>query len=262
MKKLFVRQTSLLLILILIVSSCKTLDKTQRSGIARQYDNKTEALASLSDIDPELKTLSSRLSIKAGGISFSGNLRMEKDSVIWISISKFGFEGARLMIRKDSVFYINKLNSESFQGDYSFLSSLMGFNANFEIVQALLLGRDFKSYDPRGYSIEESEEDTRYRFYNRKPKDRSLPNINQAILCQKEPFQIIRNIIGLGSQENSIDLSYSNYRNINDIIIPGDYKILLPFFRDEIIIQTTRHSINQSLDYPFSIPESYKKLEL
>ncbi|NJO89334.1 MAG: DUF4292 domain-containing protein [Chloroflexia bacterium] len=38
-------------------------------------------------------------------ITLKGNLRIQKDSLIWISLSGFGIEAARLKCTKDSVFF-------------------------------------------------------------------------------------------------------------------------------------------------------------
>ncbi|MCB0807539.1 MAG: DUF4292 domain-containing protein, partial [Bacteroidales bacterium] len=51
--------------------------------------------------------------------SFRGQLRMRKDSAIWVSFSPaLGIEMARLLITEDSVKFINRINKTYFAGDY------------------------------------------------------------------------------------------------------------------------------------------------
>ena len=83
---------------------------------------------------------------------------MKKDSIIWVSITKFGIEGARVKLTKDSVFFINKLYAEAFNGDYNFFSSLLGFKVDFGIIQSFILAKDFDNYDTKGYKIENNND--------------------------------------------------------------------------------------------------------
>ena len=55
--------------------------------------------------------------------SFNANLRICKDSAIWMSISPaLGIEVARVLIDKDSVRFINRLNSTYFKGGFAYLN--------------------------------------------------------------------------------------------------------------------------------------------
>jgi hypothetical protein len=73
-------------------------------------------------------------------ISFSGNLRMKKDSVIWLNIKKFGFEVARVLIQPDSIFVIDRFNDEFIAEDLQFVQRMVNFPANFQMIQSMLLG--------------------------------------------------------------------------------------------------------------------------
>ncbi|MCB0661207.1 MAG: DUF4292 domain-containing protein [Saprospiraceae bacterium] len=73
-------------------------------------------------------------------ISFSGNLRMQKDSAIWMNIKKFGFEVARVLIQPDSIFVIDRFNNEFIAEDLQFVQRMVNFPANFSMIQSMLLG--------------------------------------------------------------------------------------------------------------------------
>ena len=68
------------------------------------------------------------------------NIRIRKDSVIWISASLIGFEGFRAYITQDSVQVLDKLHREYYAGDYAYLSKRLNVPVTFEMLQALLLG--------------------------------------------------------------------------------------------------------------------------
>ncbi len=72
--------------------------------------------------------------------SFSVNVRMHPDSVIWMSVTAFGFEAARLKALPDSVFFVNKAEKKYYRGDYENASKIFNLPLNFELLQNFLLG--------------------------------------------------------------------------------------------------------------------------
>ena len=82
-----------------------------------------------------------KVSIDFPGVQQTANLnvRMRKDSVIWMSAS-LGIEGFRAYITRDSVKVLFPLQREYYTGDYAYLSRVLNVPVTFERVQALLLG--------------------------------------------------------------------------------------------------------------------------
>lgn len=83
--------------------------------------------------------------IKANGTSedFTFNVRMAKDSVIWVSLTPaLGVEVARLLLEPDSVRLISKvpMNKFVYEGDYSQLQELLGVPFDFYTFQEIFSG--------------------------------------------------------------------------------------------------------------------------
>jgi len=68
------------------------------------------------------------------------NVRMRKDSVIWLSLGLAGFEGVRAYITRDSIQVMNKLQREYYAGDFAYLKRQFNVEVTFDQLQALLLG--------------------------------------------------------------------------------------------------------------------------
>ncbi|MEZ5196431.1 MAG: DUF4292 domain-containing protein [Bacteroidales bacterium] len=80
--------------------------------------------------------------------SLSGQLRVKKDSVIWISFSPaLGIEMARLLVTTDSVKFINRINKTYFEGDYRLVNDFLDSNVDFDVLQSILLGNDLTYYE-------------------------------------------------------------------------------------------------------------------
>ncbi len=75
-----------------------------------------------------------------GSISATGNAIWIRDSVLWLNVKKFGIEGARALIRRDSFFVLNRLEQTFFAGDLRDLEEKFGLPGHFDLIEALVLG--------------------------------------------------------------------------------------------------------------------------
>lgn len=73
-------------------------------------------------------------------ISANASIKMRKDSILWVSIKKLGFEVARMQVTRDSVYILDRLNNEYDIKDLSYLESSLNIPANLQMLQAFLLG--------------------------------------------------------------------------------------------------------------------------
>jgi len=64
-----------------------------------------------------------------------------KDSIIYITVSKMGIEGMRLVLTPDSVKFLNHLSSSYYVGGYS-VSKTVGQQVDFYMIQSLLTGEE------------------------------------------------------------------------------------------------------------------------
>ena len=103
-----------------LFSSCKTRQKiTLNNGrCILDFKNAKSLTSHLKEKEFKFDRLNAKLSAEAEidstSASFTVTLRMKKDSVIWMSISKLGIEGARVLITKDSVKLLNRIKNTFF----------------------------------------------------------------------------------------------------------------------------------------------------
>ena len=66
---------------------------------------------------------------------------MKKDSLIWVSVNgALGIEGMRVLIDRDSVYTLNKLDKEYQVRSISYLQELAGLPLDLHTVQQLIIG--------------------------------------------------------------------------------------------------------------------------
>lgn len=73
-------------------------------------------------------------------ISVAATVKMRKDSVLWASIKKLGFEVARVKVTPDSVYVLDRINNEYAVRDLKFIEQQFNAPADLQTLQALLLG--------------------------------------------------------------------------------------------------------------------------
>lgn len=107
-----------------------------------------ELMAELEQRDNDWTTLGLRLESTASAVGQTGtftlNVRMARDSVIWMSISPaLGVEAARVLLTPDSVQVLSKLPGSRFvfQGNYDMLEEAVQAPVSFDLVQDLIMGR-------------------------------------------------------------------------------------------------------------------------
>ncbi len=91
--------------------------------------------------------LTAKLDIQAGGngLSFddlSGQLRMRKDSLVWVSVTAMGIELARMKVSTDSVWLINRIDKTYLAEPVDTISNQLGMSLSLPLVQAQLLGNN------------------------------------------------------------------------------------------------------------------------
>lgn len=101
---------------------------------------------------PRFQTLSARASLailsNKSDFTMKAQFRIVKDSAIWISLSPLlGIEAVRILLTPDSVKFMDRINNTYFVGKYSFFSEFYQIDFDYDILESILLGVDFRCYD-------------------------------------------------------------------------------------------------------------------
>jgi hypothetical protein len=196
--------------------------------------------------------------------AFSANLRIKKDSAIWISISPaLGIEVARALITPDSLKFINRINGTFFKGDYRYLNELLQIEVNFKMIQAILLGNVYLHYSIEQYiSVRENTElvlSTIKKRRIRREIDLEIPQI----LTQEIWFSSLQNkIVRMEMQDyrpvRKFTVNYLQFEKVDELSMPN--KLIITAQADKqvkIDLEYSRMTINKELNLPFNIPEDY-----
>ncbi len=202
--------------------------------------------------------------------SFKGQLRIRKDSLIWISLSPaLGIEAARLMITEDSVKFINRINNTYFLGDYDLVNDFLETSIDFDILQAFIIGNDFQYYeigefkasiDSKEYKLLATERNKVKKYL----KSQEIPQIFiQNIWLNPETFKITRiDLKELNKDNKKLDVFFSDFDNFENQLFPTrlNYLITSPETRIEVDVKFSKINLNGKVKFPFTIPRKFSRI--
>ena len=272
MNKLF---TGILLLVpaIMLLSACKSTRPLMKAPL--KEEGPEYLYSKLQDNELHFDWLSAKFdasySQKRNSNAFKGQVRIRKDSLIWVTITPaLGIELLRMVITADSVKYVNRFNKEYFVGDYALVSRFLQIHIDFDILQSLILGNDFQFYETNSFrgSIDNQEyklSTTGRRKIRKEAEDASSDPIVllQNIWLNPESFKITQVDVKEYLKDNrKLSASYSNFVPVESQLYPSALKFDIQ--ADNIIkikLNYSKVSINEPMTFPFSIPENYKRIQ-
>lgn len=194
--------------------------------------------------------------------SFSGNIYIVNDSMIWVSIQKLGIEAFRLLFSSDSVKMLNRIDKTYLSGDFNTLNKMLNARFDFNILQALLTGNDVKNYETAGFVGKYDKDGVVLSYENRKKQTggSSLDLLNQELWFKTEEYKISRNIIKEVSENSSrtIEFKYSEFQDFGGQKFPQKIEFEISDIKKitgDIIF--TRISPDKTETFPFTVPANY-----
>ena len=203
--------------------------------------------------------------------SFKGQIRIRRDSAIWVSFSPaLGIEMARMLITQDSVFFLNRISKNYFAGDIEFVTGFLDANVDFDVIQSLLIGNDLTYYENGKFrATYDSKEYHLVTSGRRKLKKHIKTNDDaqriylQNIYLNPETYKISRMKIKDVAKENQkLEAFYSGNEPINDQLFP--MQILYNISANsqiEVSMNYSKIVLDQTLKLPFKIPSKYERIE-
>ena len=199
--------------------------------------------------------------------SFNGQVRIRKDSVIWLSFSPaLGIEVFRMMLTQDSVNFINRMNNTFFKGDYNYVNRYLNTNIDFDILQSFLTGNDLSFYENGKFRA-----GLENNFYKLVTADRmklrkfirnsqeNLRVLIQNIWIDPESFKITRADVKEIREPNiKLEARYSSFEEIDNQLFPKEMSFDISADNNlSVSVSFSKITINTAQSFPFKVPQSY-----
>lgn len=185
------------------------------------------------------------------------NIRIRKDSVIWMTFSVIGVQGGKALINKDSITIVSTVDKEYYVFNYQELSRRFNFAIDYNTIQSAVLGNLISP---------------------RQPTDKIIPGSSFNSLEQQRNTVSIKNYINAASRKlekvemkesntnNAITINYSNFQPVGEKVYPFNgvinifYKTISGLLNTTISLEYNKAEVgDKELKFPFNIPRKYER---
>lgn len=242
----------LLLLPLIVLSACS------KKVIAPKSVIKSSTLA-IEEIDFEYLHGKARMVVRNNNKEqeFKANIRVRKDSVIWMNFTVVGLQGGRALINQDSITILNNVKNEYFVFDFKELSKKLNFEVNYQMIQSAMLGNLIMSRS----ESDSVEEKTATYLVKQKQQHVDILNFISSATMKIQKVEMKES-----DSHNSVTINYGNFQPLENKMFPYDgtinvfYKTAGGLLNTTIIFEYTKAEVgDKELKFPFNIPKKYER---
>ena len=184
--------------------------------------------------------------------TYTVDIRMKKDSLIWVNISQSGFTGATGLFSKAKVQFYQKISGDYFSLTYDSVSVMMGFKVDYFILQSLIVGNQpYKRNNSRVIRENENiilkQQEGRINIDNIVGPNRKLKKLlvndvptSNKLTMDFEEFTLLNQVLFPFSSQINLDVKDKDNQSVNTLITIKYSKVEL---------------LDTPLEFPFKVPE-------
>jgi len=218
--------------------------------------------------------------------SFKASILAEKDKQIIIMLSKLNIPVCRLWLTPDSVKFINYLENNYFLDDYSYLSSMLDMDLDFETIHAIVsnnvfsLGdekrdkeiRDYEAKIDSGMYVLESVKKLKPRKDNQKMSERRQVRkaqkiivnapVKQTIYVDPVTYKLRKIKMVDAANSRNLNIDFSDFVPVEKQLYPGEMSLNFasPESFMQLHIRFAGFSTEAEKYIRFKVPEKYTRI--
>jgi hypothetical protein len=218
----------------------------------------SDALSKLNSAFINFNTFSAKINVDYQGTDgkkydFNANLRMYKDSAIWISITAIlGIEAMRAYISKDSVKILNKQDKIYTARSVAYLQEVTALPLDLHSLQEILIGNpvfldtNIVSYSRSGTTISLLSQGEFFK--------------NLLTLNEEGRIEYSKLDDNDKNRSRTCNLSYTDYENKKGLPFSTKRRITVAEKSNlDIKLDFKSYEFNETLSFPFTVPKNYKR---
>jgi hypothetical protein len=255
-----------------VMMSCRSTKKLQ-SAISKKdtvaiVTVDTDSLKNIDDVMENVRkhhidfnTFSAKIKVqyednKGKQPDINAFVRMKKDSLIWISINAtfLNIEAFRVLISRDSIWILNKLDKQVEYHSLSYLEDVAQIPLDFNTLEDLILGNPIYVGN-RIVAYKKTENRILISTVGEHFKNLLTLSATNNDLVERSKLDDI-NL----AYNRTGDLTYYEYENKSGVFFSTFREITVAEkTKVDITLNFKQYDFNNDLSFPFSIPKNYKR---
>ncbi|MEQ8907656.1 MAG: DUF4292 domain-containing protein [Vicingaceae bacterium] len=203
--------------------------------------------------------------------SFKANIRIKKDSLIWISITPLlGIELGRVMITQDTVKVINRIAKEYFVGDFRYIENRFNIKPEYDLMQALLLGNSIQfvpdeklkfGIDKEFYYLGNLKKRKAKKADEKPKKIEKEEDEVVSLWLDQNTFKVREFLLSDLSADRFLTGSYKGHTKVEEQWLPRELHFDIQSDDPALLdIEYSRVYLNKSLNFAFNISSKYEQV--
>ena len=184
-------------------------------------------------------------------------IRVRKDSVIWMNFTVIGVQGGRALINQDSITIISNVDKEYYVFTYKELSKRLNFEINYKIIQAAMLGN---------LVMQRTDEDSVVQKNATYLLTQTAGHVKVLNYISDATMKIQKVELKESNTFNSLTINYANFQPVGNKLFPYNgtinlfYKAAAGLLNTTISFEYNKAEVgDKELRFPFSIPKKYDR---
>ena len=261
---------SLLALIVIAGTSCSSKKAVTKTSLREFTANKLirEVEKNSFDFENIQTKMSMKIETNDLNINVKGQLRMKKDSIVWLSIAMpLGLEMIRVKVTPDSVYFLNRTEKTYLEESINIFRDISPMINSIEFIQSVLIGNDINLRESDNYKVEIKDGQYNLLISNKlkksiKHKDEEWKVILKDISIDPELFKITKyHIKEYNDNKRKIELEYSDFVRVNEKYIPTKIVIYIhgaDFLRANISYSNI--TVGDNIDFIFNVPKKYDRI--
>ena len=275
---------AILLIITLTVLSCKSRKALHQNSsendsiqIQNSDQNDSKDAKNIQDriafyqnilIHPKFEHVKINSKITASDLRVSpldATIYIESDKKIWSNISFLIIPAARAIITPEGIKAMDKYNKNYIESDFDYLNNLLNVNfINYTTLEKLLMGRTFMQITNSNSKIVKNSQGYQLTsITNQKIVSNEITREYKVEMQYTEDFNLNWVKLQDVKSNDAIEIVYENWETFpNEVKLPKNVKIIIKGSKtSQILMENTKFDFSR-METPYSVPSSYKKIEI
>ncbi|MFS4474184.1 DUF4292 domain-containing protein [Chryseobacterium sp. T20] len=273
------------LLLLLALSSCKTRNTVQndtdhtRDSINTTKDNGNpkDVNEPVSDkltfyehvlIPPKFEQIKidSKIKVETGSYvpTLDATIYIENDKKVWMNLRALFINAARGIATPEGIKGQDKINKTFIDSDFDYLNNLLNVNfIDYKSLEKILMGRTFVKINDKQFMLTQNAQGFKM-----------VSTINQKIVTDEKnreykialQYDTNYDLLNVNLKDilssDELDVSYSDWNEYEGVRLPKNVKIIIKGSKSsQILMENTKFDFSR-METPYSVPSSYKKIEI